>query len=173
VSASRDSHTQRQWEGKFFRCSAECWYCRVPLTLAGNDPARATKDHLTPLSRGGSDAISNIVPACIDCNRLKGDMTEEEFRTARRNFRASDSLCSGNTVGDVQNVHNCPMHPGTRLSDSGKCFRCTDYAAAKRPYAPEVPEVSLKREVESVSRLEYETAKKERERVSWSWRHPA
>ena len=74
-------HTQRQWEGKFFRCQMCCWYCRIPLTIAD-----ATKDHLTPLARGGSDQISNIVPACIDCNRLKGDMTEAEFREERKRF---------------------------------------------------------------------------------------
>ena len=73
-----NSHTQRQWEGKFFRCQMMCWYCRVPLTLK-----EATKDHLTPLSRGGQDLISNIVPACIECNRLKGAHTEEEFRAER------------------------------------------------------------------------------------------
>lgn len=75
------SHTQRQWEGKFFRCGMECWYCRTPLTLE-----EATKDHLNPISRGGEDIISNIVPACIDCNRLKGPLTEDEFREERKRF---------------------------------------------------------------------------------------
>ena len=173
MSDYRNSHTQRQWEGKFFRCQAQCWYCRIPLVLAGTGPERATKDHLTPLVRGGSDAISNIVPACIDCNRLKSEMTEEEFRTARRNFTSKSFLCSGNTVGDVQNAQNCPVHPGTRLSDSGKCFRCSDRAIVRRTTEPEVAEVSLRREVESISRSEYETAKRERERVSWCWRNPA
>jgi hypothetical protein len=55
-----------------------CWYCRIPLTLA-----QAEKEHLTPRSRGGSDAIANIVPACAECNRLKGEMTEDEFRAER------------------------------------------------------------------------------------------
>jgi 5-methylcytosine-specific restriction endonuclease McrA len=76
-----DLHTQRQWEGKFFRCQMACWYCRVPLVLS-----EATKDHLTPISRGGSDSISNIVPACIDCNRLKGELTEDEFREQRKHL---------------------------------------------------------------------------------------
>lgn len=78
---NKAGHTQRQWEGKFFRCGMECYYCRVPLTLQV-----ATKDHLTPLSRGGADLISNIVPACFDCNRIKGDQTAQEFFAARAAF---------------------------------------------------------------------------------------
>lgn len=70
-------HTERQWEGKFFRCGMRCFYCHTPLTLLD-----ATKDHLTPVSRGGSDKIDNIVPACIDCNQRKGKMTETEYRAA-------------------------------------------------------------------------------------------
>jgi len=76
-------HTERQWEGKFFRCGMRCFYCHIPLTLVarqGSEPA--TKDHLTPVSRGGADTIDNIVPACLPCNSRKGDMTDPEFRTA-------------------------------------------------------------------------------------------
>lgn len=80
------SHTDRQWQGKFFRCGMRCFYCLKPLSLippsAGTYAEIATQDHLTPRSRGGSDAIDNIVPACFDCNRRKGDMTETEFRAA-------------------------------------------------------------------------------------------
>ena len=77
-----NSHTSRQWQGKFFRCGMRCFYCCKPLSLIPNDGRIeiATKDHLTPTSRGGSDTIDNIVPACFDCNRKKGDMTEPEFR---------------------------------------------------------------------------------------------
>lgn len=40
-----------------------CCYC----------PARATHlDHVVPLSKGGSDTESNIVPACAKCNLSKG-----------------------------------------------------------------------------------------------------
>jgi 5-methylcytosine-specific restriction endonuclease McrA len=37
-------------------------------------------DHRTPLTRGGSNLIDNILPACRRCNRRKRTMTEEEFR---------------------------------------------------------------------------------------------
>ncbi|QZT61298.1 HNH endonuclease [Mycolicibacterium austroafricanum] len=38
-----------------------------------------TKDHMVPLSRGGSDSIDNIVGACVECNTRKHMMTAEEF----------------------------------------------------------------------------------------------
>jgi hypothetical protein len=54
-----------------------CYYCLIPLTLT-----EAHKEHMTPRTRGGADTIDNIVPTCEACNKRKGTMTEEEFRTA-------------------------------------------------------------------------------------------
>lgn len=77
-----NSHTERQWEGKFLKCGMRCHYCYKPLVLRTDNPdEEATKDHLTPVSRGGSNTIDNIVPACWKCNRRKGSMTEQEFIT--------------------------------------------------------------------------------------------
>lgn len=76
---ARKGHTQLQWEGKFFQCGRQCVYCGEPLTLA-----RATKDHELPVSRGGTDDISNIVPACFPCNVRKGRKTAKEFIASRR-----------------------------------------------------------------------------------------
>jgi hypothetical protein len=36
-------------------------------------------DHITPLSRGGSNDLSNLVTACRRCNRQKRDKTVREF----------------------------------------------------------------------------------------------
>lgn len=36
-------------------------------------------EHLTPVSRGGSSRISNLVLSCEPCNKAKGNMTCEEF----------------------------------------------------------------------------------------------
>lgn len=47
-----------------------CAYC----------PQRATHlDHVHPISKGGPDAESNIVPACADCNLSKGAKTLAEW----------------------------------------------------------------------------------------------
>ena len=36
-------------------------------------------DHMTPLSRGGSDSLANIEPLCRSCNAGKGTKTKEEW----------------------------------------------------------------------------------------------
>lgn len=43
-----------------------------------------TPDHITPLSRGGSNDISNIIPACGPCNYSKQDKTPLEYLTRFR-----------------------------------------------------------------------------------------
>ena len=52
-----------------------CFYCGRALSRR-----RATKDHVIPRSKGGSDAQKNIVHACRECNKEKGCLTAEEFR---------------------------------------------------------------------------------------------
>jgi len=37
-----------------------------------------TRDHLVPLSRGGSNAWTNVVTACSSCNTRKGNLLPEE-----------------------------------------------------------------------------------------------
>jgi 5-methylcytosine-specific restriction endonuclease McrA len=51
-----------------------CFFCTSPI-----DEWSRTTDHLIPESRGGIRANKNKVPCCGDCNKLKGDMTPEEF----------------------------------------------------------------------------------------------
>jgi 5-methylcytosine-specific restriction endonuclease McrA len=52
-----------------------CFFCDKQLSRQ-----KKTRDHLIPKSRNGSNARSNIVDACRDCNNLKGCLTLEEFR---------------------------------------------------------------------------------------------
>jgi HNH endonuclease len=54
----------------------KCFYCRrwISLTLHHSlDPNTATVDHFFPLVLGGRDTISNVVLACLGCNRRKGE----------------------------------------------------------------------------------------------------
>ena len=48
-----------------------CVYCHKELPL--------TADHMIPLSKGGSDSIENIVPACQSCNSSKGTKAYDDF----------------------------------------------------------------------------------------------
>jgi 5-methylcytosine-specific restriction endonuclease McrA len=40
-------------------------------------------DHLIPISRGGTGELSNLAPACRNCNSRKNDMTYSEFLSLR------------------------------------------------------------------------------------------
>ena len=51
----------------------KCIYCHKEEEL----PLAA--EHMTPLSRGGSNDISNIVPSCASCNAKKGTKTYDEY----------------------------------------------------------------------------------------------
>lgn len=45
-----------------------CYWCDAPFTEA--DPLH--RDHVTPLTKGGAHALSNLVPAHQSCNTSKG-----------------------------------------------------------------------------------------------------
>lgn len=49
-----------------------CAYC-------GTKPERLDPDHVVPLSRGGYDSPSNLLPACAMCNSSKCAMTLDEW----------------------------------------------------------------------------------------------
>lgn len=58
-----------------------CHYCGDFLyTFYKQERTPYTIEHKTPISRGGSNDISNIALACADCNSEKGILTEEEYR---------------------------------------------------------------------------------------------
>jgi 5-methylcytosine-specific restriction endonuclease McrA len=55
-----------------FRGGHQCAYCdKTDCVL--------NLDHVKSRARGGSDRVSNLVPACIKCNQDKKDKTLEEF----------------------------------------------------------------------------------------------
>ncbi|MFI2242396.1 HNH endonuclease [Streptomyces chrestomyceticus] len=56
----------------FARWSGRCCYC--------DEPAEHI-DHVTPISAGGIDAPSNLVPACSRCNYSKGALSLAEWAT--------------------------------------------------------------------------------------------
>lgn len=58
-----------------------CWYCGKDLSDAQNGFfTRITVDHVVPRSKGGSDAVNNLVLSCPRCNLLKNDLSLDEFR---------------------------------------------------------------------------------------------
>ncbi|MBN1429037.1 MAG: HNH endonuclease [Anaerolineae bacterium] len=71
ANAPVNSLTAAEWQWLLERYDSRCAYCG----LQGNE---LTPDHIIPLSRGGDNALSNIVPSCCSCNLRKGARTPEE-----------------------------------------------------------------------------------------------
>jgi 5-methylcytosine-specific restriction endonuclease McrA len=66
------TYTMADWLDLVRLYGGRCGYCDAATTL---EP-----DHRTPLSRGGSNRIDNIIPSCRPCNTRKRTATEDEFR---------------------------------------------------------------------------------------------
>jgi hypothetical protein len=65
--------TVEQWKAKLEYYNYSCYLCGTSLQ-------KPTIEHRIPLSRGGTNWIANIAPACGSCNSAKRDKTEKEFR---------------------------------------------------------------------------------------------
>jgi 5-methylcytosine-specific restriction endonuclease McrA len=59
------SHTQAEWEAILSLYGGRCLRC-------GAKGVKLTKDHVIPLSEGGSHSASNLQPLCGPCNSSKG-----------------------------------------------------------------------------------------------------
>jgi 5-methylcytosine-specific restriction endonuclease McrA len=70
--AAEGAFTPEEWENLVREYRHRCAYC---FTASPVEP-----DHRVALSRGGSNRIENILPACRKCNARKHRMTEAEFR---------------------------------------------------------------------------------------------
>jgi 5-methylcytosine-specific restriction endonuclease McrA len=73
-----------------------CRYCKKQLSWSNYGMPRERGawevEHSVPLFLGGTDYLSNLWPACIDCNRNKGTMTGPQYmRLFERPRRSSSS----------------------------------------------------------------------------------
>lgn len=60
---AKGSHSLKEWESLKEKYSNRCGFC--------NEGKKLTKDHIIPLSEGGTDYIDNIQPLCRNCNSQK------------------------------------------------------------------------------------------------------
>lgn len=58
-------------EAIYIRDGYECAYCAMDLRQAQRE--ERTLDHLQPRSRGGNNKNDNLVTACADCNKRRGN----------------------------------------------------------------------------------------------------
>ncbi|MFN3429292.1 MAG: HNH endonuclease [Candidatus Sericytochromatia bacterium] len=63
------SHTQSEWEARVASYLHRCAYC-------GSNTRALVREHVVPVSAGGTNHIWNLVPACQSCNARKLDRTD-------------------------------------------------------------------------------------------------
>ncbi len=72
--AAIGTHTRKEWMEKVLMHRWLCSYCGASLTIK-----TLVKEHVIPLSRGGTDDIQNLAPSCRPCNQSKHALPLEEF----------------------------------------------------------------------------------------------
>lgn len=61
----------RRW---LWKQDPRCSYCQLALTFE-----ESTLDHVMPLTRGGTNAASNLLLSCVGCNVAKGSMHPDQW----------------------------------------------------------------------------------------------
>jgi len=90
--------SSRQIADKRTSQNGQCSYCPRMLDNSG----RGHLEHQTPLSRGGSHDIDNIVFTCSWCNLSKGAKTLPEFIAYRRRLGAAAIVVVSWEMSDAQ-----------------------------------------------------------------------
>jgi 5-methylcytosine-specific restriction endonuclease McrA len=65
LSGAVGSHTEEEWQALLEQHDHKCVVCGTTENI--------TRDHIIPLSKGGSDFIENIQPMCMVDNSRKND----------------------------------------------------------------------------------------------------
>lgn len=66
--AAEGSHTDEEWQALKEFYDYKCLCCRK------HEPEiRLTRDHVIPLTKGGTDSIDNVQPLCARCNSKKNN----------------------------------------------------------------------------------------------------
>jgi 5-methylcytosine-specific restriction endonuclease McrA len=76
----RGRHSKSDWDSlrNFFK--NKCVLC------GGINQKWIEKDHIIPISLGGSDSINNIQPLCQLCNQSKSNKFAKDYREIRANI---------------------------------------------------------------------------------------
>jgi 5-methylcytosine-specific restriction endonuclease McrA len=74
IMENAGTFTNEEWNDRLLEYNYCCAYCyqRFPVD-------QLTVDHMIPVSRGGTNTIDNLVPACRSCNSRKWTKTPLEM----------------------------------------------------------------------------------------------
>lgn len=98
---SRENQTDTEWRwSDFMRVARKFDYC---CAYCGIKPERLDPDHVVALSRGGDNAVSNMLPTCMPCNSDKRHLTLDEWAAdrARRNLPPRSTIITD----DIRYAH--------------------------------------------------------------------
>ena len=66
-----------------------CELCGVPA-----DERALEADHIVPRNKGGSDDLSNLQALCYQCNAMKRDRDDTDFRPIRESYDRREGGCA-------------------------------------------------------------------------------
>lgn len=76
-SVSHIPYDKAQVTALFEKCDNKCVYCYKNFNFS--EKGTRQLDHFLPISKGGHDALYNLLPACISCNSSKRDNNPHEW----------------------------------------------------------------------------------------------
>jgi len=74
----KGTHTRAEWLEMLDASGHVC--CACGSEVIGGNP---TKDHIIPISLGGSDSIRNLQPLCRECNAGEAGYSGKDFRIGK------------------------------------------------------------------------------------------
>jgi len=96
------------------RDGKNCRYCGVETTTprysGDNSDCVRTLDHIVPLSRGGTNRLSNLVIACGWCNRMKADGQFSAQAIEARRAETGTGSVHESAVGEAEAPDQGPDH---------------------------------------------------------------
>jgi uncharacterized protein YdaU (DUF1376 family) len=108
------THTASEWAFLKALCDNKCVFCGIHEgDLIGGT---ICKDHIVPISAGGSDGIENLQPACRECNAKKGpDQTNKLPKQALKWLRNGCKMPAAEAFNALPNALPAPNSPDSRL----------------------------------------------------------
>ena len=73
IMGNGGSHTEAEWETVLEKYNRRCLKCGTTKKI--------TRDHIVPVTKGGSNSIDNLQPLCLQCNASKGNREIIDYRT--------------------------------------------------------------------------------------------
>lgn len=80
LEADDGTLTARLWMIMLQMYERQCAYCMETFEYL-------EQDHVVPLSKGGKHTISNVVPACLECNRAKSTRLVEPIHPLYKHIK--------------------------------------------------------------------------------------